>query len=682
MKLPFFLKNNRGNSKNYLALFLKEEEAIAFVLCEEGGKMIIREKEKFHYSNGWEHIKEDIDEVLFRFEQKLNISLDQTIFFIYSHFIDEKTGDIRMPYIQKIKEIVKNLELKALGYIECSEAVLHFLEKKEEMPLTAILVELDKTNVGVFVYKGGKISYRKVISRTDNLIDDLLTAFGDLKGKFLLPARIILYNSKDLDDESTKILTYQWSEDYFIQLPRVEVLNEDDTVEGLMNVFQEQLMKEKGSDEIQPQEKKEVLGFVIGGDVQEEVVEEKKISTKNPFFLGINFKEFIKRIKLPKIKFPQFNISKRISIVFGIIFIVLSLLLNEFFFHSATLTIYFPSDPVSKELVINTSVNETNSESLPVLVSTSSASFTDSKQTTGKRDIGDHAKGAVTLYNFEDNEKVFQKGALLVTNGFKFVLDNDVKVASSSLSTDGSAKLPGKSNGTVTASDIGAESNIEKGARFKIGDLSQTIYFAINDNALSGGTRKQVQTVSTKDLTDLKISIINKAKNPGNENIKSDLLKDEEIIPQLSTIEMRDLTYSKEVGEEASSVTLQGTADTIYFYLKKDMLLKYLMGKLLPDVKNGFTLEKGRIHYTIDSANKKDDTVTLNLSTNSKAIKQVSKDEIVNNILGKNRSSVESVLKKQFQAEGFDLSIKEPLPFLNTMLPLLKNNIRVVISSL
>lgn len=693
MQLPFFSKNKLGRSKNYLGLFLKEEEGTALVLYEDGGKMEVRKKERFHYSNGWEHIVQDIDEVLFRFEKELNISLDQTIFFVYSHFIDEKVNDIKKPYIQKIKEIVKNLELHALGYIECSEAVLRFLEKKEEMPLTAILVELDKTNVGVFVYKGGRMSYRKVMSRTNNLIDDLLKAFEGLKGKFLLPARLILYNSKDLDDESTKILTYHWSEDYFIQLPRVEVLKEEETIEGLMSVFQEQLMKEGGKVEEHVPEKKEVLGFVIGEDIQEEekrvsvqpddtINKEQKPPIKSPFFLGINFKELVKHLRLPNVRIPKLNISKRLSIVFGIIFIVLSLTLNELFFHKAVLTIYFPSDSLSKTLDIKTSLDNTEGGQLPVFVSTSSATFTDSKVVTGKRDIGEKAKGGVTLYNFDDKEKIFTKGTVLVTSGLPFSLDNDVKVATASLAPDGSAKLPGKNTGGVTASDIGPEGNLSKSQRFKIDDLLPSIYFAINESALSGGTRKQVQTVAKSDIDDLKISIMNKAKNPSAGNQPDNLKQDTEVITQLSKIELRDIKFSKETGEEADSVTIQETVDTVYFYLKKSLFLQYLLSQLSPEVKNGFTLDKDKIVYTIDSAEKKTNTITLHLSVKAKAIKQVPKDELIKHIAGKNKNTVESILKKQYQADGFELLIKEPLPLFNSLLPFLKNNIRIVISSL
>lgn len=679
MRFPILLKNKLKKVKYYLGLFLKEEEGIILVLYENGGKLIAKEKERFHYSNGWEHIQEDIDEVLFRVEEKLNTSLVNTIFFIYSHFIDEKTGDIKKPYIQKVKDIVRSLELKALGYIECSEAILHYLEKREEMPLTAILIELDKTNIGVFVYKGGRIAYRKVSSRTNNLVDDLLTAFDVQKGKFLLPARIILYNSKDLDDESAKILTYHWSEDYFIQLPRVEVLKEDETIEGLLQVFQEQLTKEEGKVEIQVTEKEEVLGFVLGEDIiekEKKILQNPEIPKKTPFFLGINFDELKKRIRLSKVKLPKFNISKRLGIILGILFIVLSLALNEIFLHKATLTVYLPADSLSQEMLITTSM----------LVSTSSASFMDSKSTTGKRDIGEHAKGSVTLYNFDDNEKQFVSGTSLKTNGLLFTLDSDVKVASSSLSSDGSAKLPGKNNGMVTAVDIGPESNIDKGQRFVIDNLSPTVNFAINETAFTGGTRKQVQTVATKDIEDLKKSISEKAQNqpiPNNpESINGSEQVDRVVIPQLSNIKLRGLTFSKEVGEEADSLTLQATVDTINFYVLKDSFLGKIVENLLPELKNGYNLEKDKVQYTIESVEKSDSNVTLKLSVKAKAMMDVSKEDLLKNVVGKNKNTVEILLKKQYQAEGFKLSIQDPLPVINLFLPLIKNNISIVISSL
>ncbi len=71
MPLPFFTKKTLTEDL-YLGLFLKEEEGIAMVLRAKNGKMVIEEKEKFVYSNGWDNLTEDVDEVLFKIEKKIN----------------------------------------------------------------------------------------------------------------------------------------------------------------------------------------------------------------------------------------------------------------------------------------------------------------------------------------------------------------------------------------------------------------------------------------------------------------------------------------------------------------------------------------------------------------------------------------------------------------------------------
>src|SRR3989344_6701143 len=215
MKLPFFSKSSNGK-KTFFGLFLKEKEGIGLVLKSENAKIVLLDQEKFNYTDGWEHLAEDIDNLIVKLEQRTKIKLQETIFFVYSHFIDEKTKEIKKPFLQKIKDLVKNLNLKALGYIECYEAIIHYLEKREELPLTAVLIELDHSNLSVFVFKRGELTYSKILAHTDNFIDDLLTSFLEIKGKFLLPSRIILYNSKDLDKESTEIVTYRWSEELFV----------------------------------------------------------------------------------------------------------------------------------------------------------------------------------------------------------------------------------------------------------------------------------------------------------------------------------------------------------------------------------------------------------------------------------------------------------------------------------
>ena len=72
MKFPFFSKKP-GKDDTYLGLFLKEEEGIALILTRQQGKIVIKEKEIFQYTNGWENLTEDVDEALYKLEKNLVI---------------------------------------------------------------------------------------------------------------------------------------------------------------------------------------------------------------------------------------------------------------------------------------------------------------------------------------------------------------------------------------------------------------------------------------------------------------------------------------------------------------------------------------------------------------------------------------------------------------------------------
>src|SRR3989339_344207 len=279
MKIPFF--SGKARKEFYLGIFLKEDQGIAMVFLMENGRLELVDREKFAYTNGWESLTNDVDEALYKLEKNLEVEIKKTIVFVYSHLINEKIGDIKPVYLQKIKQLVKALELQAMGYVECFEAINFYLEKNEQISLTAILIEIDKTQLGIFVYKNGKIDSKKILSRTDDIIADLSEGFEEIKKKTILPARIILYDSGNLDDTATKILSHRWSSDFFVQIPKVDILSEDEVIHGLMNIFGEQIKNEassyvKTTEDRSKDDKKENFGFMINEDVGEKEIYQNK----------------------------------------------------------------------------------------------------------------------------------------------------------------------------------------------------------------------------------------------------------------------------------------------------------------------------------------------------------------------------------------------------------------------
>lgn len=672
MEFPFFSKKTQ-KQPYYLGIFLKEEEGMLLVISQSLTEAIVQEKEKFSYSNGWENLSNDIDEILYRMEKKLDYQFSKTIFFVYSHLVDDKTGDIRKPYLQKIKDLVKNLEIEAVGYIECYEAVSSLLEDKEEIPLTAVLVELDKSQIGIFVYKGGKLSSKKVIAKTNNIALDLIKGFEDFKGKIILPARIILYDSHQLDNASSEIISHRWDEDYFVQIPRVDIFTEDQVVEGLVKAFYQQLRETKIDLNLNPENKKEnsVMGFMIDEDIKNtNIVENKIIKQGVNMFANIKnqFASWRTKIKFWK---PSVNVnfSGKLLIFIGVLTIFVSLFLNEYFLHKVNFTLYLPSVKISKDFNIETDYK----------VATSSATLSEEIMTTGKKDIGDPSTGTVTMYNFSDAEKIFSKGTVLDVSGMKFLLSNDVKVATSTLAVDGSAKLPGKNTVPISASLIGPEGNLSKGQRFKVADLPVSTYFAINDAPLAGGTKKQIKTASTADQEELKKLILSKAEKNISQSMST---SNYELISKLTDINIEKISFSKEVGEEGDKINAKATTLTTKYGYDNQNINKKVFLLVKNDVQPGYVLTEEMVSYKINKIEKKNNLLGLNISVVGKSVKDVSEKEIVQLIKGSDVKKVETILKARYNVQGFNIKLANPLPLLNNLLPFFPNNINVNISSL
>lgn len=695
MKLPF-LNFKKTAEKRYLGLFLKEKEGIGISISEKNGTMMLEDFEKFNYSNGWDNICEDVDEMLIKLEGRVNFHFKDTIFFVYSHFVDQETKQINKSTLNVIKTLVKSIELNAMGYIEAYEAIAKYLETRDEAPLTAIVTELDSTFTGLFIFKGGKASFTKIIPRGEDLIVDLEQVLTEIKNKLLLPSRIILYNSHHLDDLSTKIISHHWKEDFFVQLPKVEIVSEQEILKSLVSVFEEQILGETiqkthvddnnemevwEEEEIESQKSANNMGFEIGKDVSKEnnaqvgVIEKKATLPKLTIFSSLM--RFGQKVK-QKIIFGQTKFSIGILITIGAAIILLTLVINEYYFHTANLRVFFPSQTIAADLTIPATVGA-NTGDLLITISTQSATYTEKTQTTGIRDVGTSAKGEVTLYNLEDTVKNLKQGVLLSVNGLDFTLDHDASISAATVDSATNASVPGKTKASITASAIGPESNLDKGKRFKIQDLSATVYYGINDLALAGGVRKQVKTVSKKDLDGLKAKILERA-NVADKPASG--ASSNKIIEELSERTLTNLKVSSDVGEAAESLTLSADVKSTNYTYDNNIILNLLIKKVAGKVIRGNVLKKENVQYTIKKVESKKNVITLTTEVKAKSTREVELADLLAKVTFKDKKNVESTLKNDYHADGFELSINQPLIIFNSWTPIFKKNISIEISSL
>lgn len=706
MKLPFF-SGRKPDREYFFGLFLKENRGIGYIFARQDNKISLLTKQEFKFSNAWENLTNDVDEVLFKMENETKTRVNKMIVFLFSHLIDERTKEIKRPYLQKIKELTRNLEIKPIGYIECYEAVAYFLQQRDGSPLTSILIELDENSVDVFIYKGGHKVHSSIIARTDNIVSDLHEVF-DALGSTLLPNRIILYNSSGLVEESTKIISHKWSSDLFVQIPRVEILKETDILDGCMSIFEDQLGQEGAEDAHSPssdapefvgpegenETKKRmdrkpgnVLGFAVGQDILE--LEAPPKATAPEEKMGFTVAEREARPARPPGKkfdpkaalaaatafFGRIPFKRASTVILPLILIVGILAAVELLSHKAVIHVVLPSQAIEKNIASDAAIGETLPDAITIEVATSSVQLSDVRATTGKRDVGDKAQGEVTVYNFDDKEKTFSQGTVIQTDNLKFTLNDDVTVAASTLASDASAKLPGKSKIKVTGSDIGPESNLDKGKRFTIADLSSSTYFAMNEAGFSGGTRKTIKTVSKKDMDDLETSIMNKAKQEQQQELTAKSNGQVTMVDSLTDYQLTDPKYSKELGEEADTITLKANVLATYYYFDNTYLNSKLKEELGKDVSSGYELNEKNITYTISKVNKDKAGIHLDISAKAKATKSFDQKAVLATFTGRSVKDVQRLLTDMYAATDDTVTIYPQLPPFNTLLPFSKQNI-------
>jgi len=668
MKLPF-LTENKPKGEVYCGILLKEGQGACFVYEKRATSVTLLKQKEFQYSDGWEHIVDDIDETLSLIEQDLGKQtiISQCVFFVFAHLVDQNTHEIAKPYISKLRDISKLLELKPVGYMEVIDAIHEEMEKEKQTHLSSIIAELDDTQMTLFLYKGGhKIAVQHVV-RTDNFAEDMQQSLEKIAQNHILPNHIHLYDSTDLAEESSDLLLYSWKKDLFIQQPRISVIQPATISKALLNLLEKQLCEqphviEPKDEETQP---KEIMGFSIGSekvDTEADIEDESKNK--------IHF-------SLPTIKVPSLPTVPRAGIVSIVLIpiIVIALSVGSLYaFHRATIVITVPTEKKTAELNILASTKPTKSEQVELLSLNTPFSANEKKDTTGKRDIGEKASGEVTLYSYDEKERQFAKGTKLQFNSLTYETDEAVTISASQFAADNITKNPGKTKVKVRASLLGTESNVDKNKRFSVSDISSNIVFGINETALSGGTKKTVRTISKIDMDNIKSFALDKAKA---ESIAQHASENAYLLlPELATVQIKKEQFSGEIGEEVNVINYTATGEVTLYRIPKKTIEVFVGKKLESNKPSGYITEK--VNFTVKKQ-KKTETGDMQLTIGGEIIfsKSLSENDISSSLVGKSIADGKEVIEVKYGITHMEIHSTPALPLIQERLPFWQNHIRV-----
>lgn len=746
MKFLSALKQKKVERSFFLALLLKPYK-VGVILFEKTDQTLVilatRESDLSKNINdvSGEELVGAADEVITFVEGSLpsGAQVSKTVFALPRAWQDE--GKIKKEFQPRLKQLCSELSLEPIGFIVSVEAIIRALQKKDGVPISALVVEIAHTLANVYLVRSGNI-----LQEVSGTIDKQDTAgsveklFTKLDAVEVLPPKILLFDYEGAKVIQQEFLSREWNKDLpFLHLPQVVILEKGFENEAVINGvaiqmdsqvtedMQKPLQEEEtyseesetveepevevgtpedfgfardvdakdvmvDSPEESDKENEEAKGEDVSSDVEkyEKVTEDDKDLPKDTLFTrlkALNPVEKIKNIKLSKKTFTGVPalVSKLSPKTWGIIVLVILAL-------GAGIYLYYTQ--LLKAEIIVFADNKTIDNSSQITLSTQDDTSADSKtihidpitisvdgdatqNTTGQKDTGDKAKGTVTIYNKTDNPVSIGTGATVSSNDLDFTTLDDVNIAStSSFSTSFSS-----SDVDVQASNFGSNYNLPSGTNFTIDNQSTSAVFAKNASAFSGGTKKEVKVVSANDLSSLTDKVVQTLTQKADQQAQGRVSSDEVLLPQALSYDFTTKNFSKNEGDEASSVTLTSSINFKLGAYHKADLTQFVNQMANGQVPSDYALVGDQSDISLQNITvNKDGSATGTLNAHALFAPKLDANSLAQNISGKTVSKAEQTVRQIPGVSDVHINMST-LPLLPSWLPFNPKHITIIVRS-
>lgn len=636
-------------------------------------------------------------------------------------------AESKKPYL---KTLTKSLDLKPVGFVVTTEAIVHHLRLKEGGPPSTILTYLTEAEVVVSVVKQGEILGTHVVGRSDDLCKDVeegLARFGQIGD---LPSRIIVYDGNvDLETAKQTLINYDWKGVNFLHFPKIEDLDAHSSITAVAIAGGTEVAKSLGiqvedkkqevissiEEELAPQEtmSPEDFGFidprktdvdkneeelVVDGDNfsavssstiqieqdQESLEESIKDEVVLPKKKSLSLPKLFKGIKMPKFKLPLLlPLGIGVLVLLGVGGVVAYWQLPK-----ATVIIYTKPKQVEKDIsfILNPNQEILDVQNNSVSAKKDSIELEGEKetQTTGAKIVGEKAKGIVNIFNLTQSPKTFEAGTKLNYDKYVFITNEAVSVASATAEISADYKTtvtPSQEAVGVTAGSIGDQYNFSTGTELTIGNFAKNSFVAKASSDFKGGFSREIQAISKEDQLNLREALLAELKAQGVKNL-SVIASQKKGVIELQEETITKETFSGQVGDEQDRlrIALKFT-QPIYTYQLADIGL-LIQQKYKDDFPSSFVLDPENIEVEVvkvvvddKGLATVDAKVKLNLSPN------VNPEEIANAIRGKYPEVTKEYFKNLPNFSKVETTFNVNLPEKLQTFPKVAKNITVTIQT-
>lgn len=684
----------------YFALNIGTEEITAALWTLEGSKLKILDTAADKYSSLSE-ITAIADKLLDGVLGIREVDPQKILFGVPGHWLSD--DNLKEEYLKVLRGLVKELELTPMAYVSTANALVHFLEKLEGVPTTAILAGFEENHITTTIVRAGKLDGVKVVQRGESSGVDLEKALLTFSSIETLPSKILIYDSQiNLEKLKSQLLSFTWmSKLSFLHFPKIDILGKGIEIKSVCLAgaselridvsYVDELIKTNPEipvdieEEPTKEEEKEIggnFGFMVGDVSEQEVVLPQEESN----LLEVeDFENEVVPVDLDSIgvKPPPEEKSKirfKSPLILGIIAVLVILVGAYIFLPKASVRIFVEPRIMEKDAQViadpNQKTVDENAKIIPGQLVETQVSGTDKDLATGKKEVGESAKGIVKIINNTSTGQNFSKGTVVTTaSGLKFTLDKTASVSATAVDSDSKSTI----TIPVTAVVIGADSNLASGTNLTVFGYGTDKVVAKSEGNFSGGNSKQVTVVSSDDQKRLLAKVSSQLRQQAQQQLQ-EKLAGKKILQEALTEEIIKKNYNKNINDQASEFSLNLSAKykgTAYNDTDLRLIVSQLVTTQVPD---GFMLDPTNTETQADvSSVDKNGKVVFLAKFKAKLIPRLDSEKIKNQIKGKSLSEVRNIIKGMDHVLGSDIKITPNLPSFLQRLPLLTKNIIVEI---
>ncbi|MFA7301350.1 MAG: hypothetical protein WC069_03505 [Candidatus Shapirobacteria bacterium] len=562
----------------------------------------------------------------------------------------------------ELKNICQKLKLRPLGFVSHDESFVESYNQDDTFPGSYILINFGLSHYQISLVYLGQIKKRVSESFEQNFsvshFEDILAG---LNFSSALPPKIIIIgaSTSDVVDELTN---HNWLSrkdiETFLHLPEVISLSLVELDQIYIDTIYKQLAPSSPSPQppiIDQEPIDEVDAVTLGFTSDDSPVE--VVSPPSPLPKPVMVLPSIKLPKLPSLSFNYYWLLPLTLLPF--------IPILPLYFAKIDLTIY--QNPVDFSETFNITLNPDSNVSSQTFDLSVGASI----PTTGKREIGQKAKGEIILFNKSDRSVSVNKGLVVIdASGKKFETTNNILLPASTYNLDTGTINMGQVKAAVAAQIIGSEYNLADNTSLS---TENTNLLVKTSGSFTGGSREEVLVVTAADKTKVIDLAKNLLKEQSKTSISSQKSSENIILDSTMVFDNQKTVYNREVGEDSDILSLNLSSKVKFLYLNLSQQ-QQLISELFPQKPNLAILDKNSANVNLSYTPGK-------LILTGKANPLINIEQLKSNLVGKNDSQIKSILNSL--PRFYQYKISNSLSYINLLgrLPVKSNLINIVIKN-